>query len=166
MKTYLTIITYLCVAFPIFSQDKPDGTESDEQKREKIRARKIAFITDYLDLNAGEAQVFWPVYNEYNKKINELSSEKMKLMKQVKEAKTMISEKEAEIIADKIIDTEINGATLMKDYHVKFKKILPKIKVVRLYQAEHRFKKQLLRDMKGKHLHQYGKGHTQDQGDE
>ena len=37
-----------------------------DQKRKKIEIQKIAFITKALDLSSEEAQVFWPVYNNFS----------------------------------------------------------------------------------------------------
>jgi predicted O-linked N-acetylglucosamine transferase (SPINDLY family) len=46
-----------------------------EQQREKIESQRIAFITQELDLTPAEAQAFWPVYNEYDKKRHELNKQ-------------------------------------------------------------------------------------------
>ncbi len=159
MKKYATALIIFCFCFSSFAQDKIDRNEQHKEKREEIQSQKIAFITTYLDLTPEESQVFWPVYNEYNKKITELSIERIKLMKQVKEAKTTLTEKDAETIGDRIIDSEVNEVNLKKEYHLKYKKILPKVKIVMLYQAEHKFKKQLLQKMKGTH---HDQGHNQD----
>ena len=42
------------------------------ERREKMEAQKIAFITKQLELTPDEAKVFWPVYNEYDAKRLEL----------------------------------------------------------------------------------------------
>jgi len=43
-----------------------------QNAREKIEAAKIALITERLNLTPEQAQKFWPVYNEYSKKQQEL----------------------------------------------------------------------------------------------
>ena len=40
--------------------------------KEKIKAFKTAFITEKLDLSQTEAQKFWPIYNEFEKKLENL----------------------------------------------------------------------------------------------
>lgn len=159
MKTiFIYLFLTISIAGNVFSQEKnPDGI-THEQKREKIKAQKIAFITNCLDLTPAEAQTFWPIYNEYNKKLDEISFEKMKIMKEVKTNTTDLSEKEAEVLGDKIVEFEVSEATLLKEYHAKFKKTLPKNKILKLYQTELKFKKQLLRDMKGKHRGKWQQG--------
>lgn len=161
MKT-ISILLLLTVLINgiTFSQDKKSKIVMHEQKREKIKAQKIAFITNSLDLTPDEAQLFWPVYNEYNKKLDDISSEKMKIMREVKTKKIELTEKEAETLADKIVELQSGEANLLKEYHVKFKKTLSKNKILKLYQTELKFKKQLIRDMKGMKHHENGEQKT------
>ena len=44
----------------------------DEARRAKIEIFKVQFITEKLNLTKGEAEQFWPVYNEAKKNIDEL----------------------------------------------------------------------------------------------
>ncbi len=44
----------------------------DEKRRAKIEMFKVQFITEKLDLTKSEAELFWPVYNEAKKNIDEL----------------------------------------------------------------------------------------------
>ncbi|MBI5219413.1 MAG: hypothetical protein HY958_10830 [Bacteroidia bacterium] len=156
MKTIHLILAISILSFGIaYSQDKEkdkgDEKKDKKERKNKIKAQKIAFITNKLDLSPEEAQVFWPVYNEYQKKIEDIGAERMKLMRDIKKNSATLSDKEMETIADKIVEQEMAEASLLKEYHQKFKKVLPKSKVLKLYQSEHQFKKQLLRDMRGRH---------------
>ncbi|MEI7803435.1 MAG: hypothetical protein WCI97_12350, partial [Bacteroidota bacterium] len=38
----------------------------DGDKKEKIEALKVGYITKQLNLTAEEAKVFWPIYNQYD----------------------------------------------------------------------------------------------------
>ena len=40
---------------------------SRKQYREKMKVAKVAFITTRLDLSSETAQVFWPIFNDYEK---------------------------------------------------------------------------------------------------
>jgi hypothetical protein len=40
-----------------------------EKKKVDLEAIKVAFITKKLDLDATEAQSFWPVFNKYEKEV-------------------------------------------------------------------------------------------------
>ena len=47
-------------AFTCLAQGKPDKKEWQE----KMKAEKVAYLTDYMNLTSAEAQKFWPVYNQ------------------------------------------------------------------------------------------------------
>ena len=49
--------------------------------KDKIRALKVEFITEKLDLSSGEAESFWPIYNAFDKAYMELRHEKLKGLK-------------------------------------------------------------------------------------
>ena len=42
------------------------GHAQYDKGKEKIRAYKVAFLTEKLNLSAKEAQKFWPLYNEFD----------------------------------------------------------------------------------------------------
>ena len=48
---------------------QPKGKENKKAQHEKIEKMKIGFITNELDLSSKEAEKFWPIYNEMQKKI-------------------------------------------------------------------------------------------------
>ena len=54
------------------------GLIAQERGKERIKAYKTAYITQELDLSSKEAEKFWPVYNEYDKKIFSLKIVKMR----------------------------------------------------------------------------------------
>ena len=78
----------------------------------------------------------------------------------MKEARNnpQLSDKEIEAITDKYIECQVAEASLQKEYHVKFKKVLSMGKLLKLYEAEHQFKKQLLKEMRGGHEKVGGEG--------
>ena len=63
MKRSLTFIVFVLSLASAFAQ--PKGKPSMEE----IKARKIAYITEMVQLTPEEAQNFWPLYNELQQKI-------------------------------------------------------------------------------------------------
>ena len=51
-------------------------------------------------------------------------------------------------MTDNFVDIDIKLIGLTKEYHSKFKEILPPVKVLILYRSEHEFKRHLLKKMK------------------
>jgi len=50
--------------------------EDRKDRKERIEVFKIQFITEKLDLTPSEAESFWPVYEEYNKAVKEITKTK------------------------------------------------------------------------------------------
>jgi hypothetical protein len=124
-----------------------------EQKKgilkEKIESQKIAYITNKLALTSAEAQQFWPVYNEFSDKNDELLKAFRKNNIEDRDVNVeTITDKEAMDMADDQIIQAQKILDLRKKYHAEFKKVLPAKKLLKLYQAERDFKKYLLKEIK------------------
>ena len=52
---------------------QPDGPPPGAEKRkEKVEALKRSFYSEKLELTPAEAEKFWPIYNEFAKKEQEM----------------------------------------------------------------------------------------------
>lgn len=117
--------------------------------KDKVEAQKVAYITNALSLTAAEAQQFWPVYNEYSAKNEELLKTFRKNNIEDRNVDPeKITDKEAMDMADDQIIQAQKILDLRKKYHIEFKKVLPPKKLLKLYQAEKDFKKFLLKEIK------------------
>lgn len=115
---------------------------------EKIKTEKISFFTSKLDLTPVEAQAFWPVYNEFEKKRFELQRQIHQFERMPDETITNLSETEIEKMTNNYIDSFEKEALLLKEYNKQFQKILPKKKVLMLYRTENEFRSHLIREYK------------------
>ena len=113
-------------------------------KREKIEAVRVAFITQKLNLTVDESQKFWPVYNEYQDKLRSARQEFRK------QSNVFTNDKEAQDYLDAELLLKQREFNLYKEYYEKIKKTLPVKKVAELRQAEEDFKKELLKQLQGK----------------
>ncbi len=121
----------------VFAQpggNKPhaDKKEKQAEKRENIEAQRVAFITQELNLTPEEAQKFWPVYNQYTEKLQESRKKRRQEMKESKENIDELSDKEVEKLVDEEISERQKELDLQKEYHAKFKAVLPIKKVAKL----------------------------------
>ena len=144
MKKISFILLIALISLQSFAQQKA---------REKIKAMKTAFITNALDLSAKEAQQFWPVYNEYDKKIYTLkilkTRELTKKMRAVGGV-NQLSDNEANIILSEFIEIDFNVAKAKQELQQKLKNIVSGKKIILLFKAEQDFNKKLLRDFRNK----------------
>ena len=139
MKTRLLVLFFLATSpFIAFSQGK--GNRADfEQKREEIKAQKVAFITEKVNLTAAEAEKFWPLYNEMEAKKHQLTRETRQSRKENNSENINYEQ-----LNDARINAKIKEAELEKEYYLKFKTVLSAEKIFNLYKAERDFQKELL----------------------
>ena len=119
-----------------------------KEKIERLKAQKIAFITDKLDLSTNEAQSFWPIYNEFFRNKEILSIEKKKLTLDLRQNWEEYSDERKTELADSLILFRLKEAKLEQNYHEKFKQVLSINKVIKLYNAETQFKNFLLKQIR------------------
>lgn len=139
MKNKRYILCYLFVLFA-FLKLFPQGGN----KREKIEALRVAFITQKLNLTTDESQKFWPVYDEYQDKLRAARKEFKK------QPTAFTNDKEAQDYLEAELLLKQREFTLYKEYYEKIKKTIPIKKVAELRQAEEDFKKELLKQLQGK----------------
>jgi hypothetical protein len=153
MKTRRSLLWVFIMPAFLFSQ--PDKDRSNKEKKERIEAMKIAYITEKLDLSPEEAKEFWPVYNKYEKDHYDLRKSKKNLEKEAKEkwksegnSLDKIKEKDLDDYMESVFEIKDKENQLNRKYHIEFKKVLSPHKVLLLYKSKRDFKKEILRMIK------------------
>ncbi len=155
MKTKAVVIGILWITFLLSANGVANaqsaGTPNPkvQDKKEKVDAMKVAFLSDKLNLTPVEAEKFWPLYNEFKDRreaLRKANNPKLKALKDIK------AENLTEDQADELINSELtqeqNLLDLKKEYYPKFKKVIGSKKVVALFMAEKDFNKVLLDRLK------------------
>lgn len=127
------ICLFLITSISIFAQGNKDKI------REKVRAKKIAFISDKLALTSEEAQDFWPIYNSFKKKEKEIRKEATKV-KRLEE----LSDAEVEAYIEQHLDKEAQLLAAKRAFVKDAKQILPIKKLAKLIRVERKFKEMML----------------------
>jgi len=149
MKKLKTLfIIMLCPLF-IFSQN------ISEEKRKKIESQKIAFITKALDLSSEEAQVFWPIYNDFSDEMKTIRKKRREVFSKARKNRSSLTEKEIGIIIDERLKMEQETLDLKVKYNKEFQEVISNKQISALYHAEEELKKEL--------LHRIKKGKDKDQ---
>jgi hypothetical protein len=101
-----------------------------------------------VNFTTQESQLFWPLYDEYNDKLeNARKSFRQQYIKNIDF--TTLTDKEAEAYVSAELTLKQKEYELYKEYFDKFKKVLPIKKVALLRRAEEEFKKELIKNIKG-----------------
>jgi hypothetical protein len=140
----ISILTIFAVTVLVAQERRGPSPEMFE----KIKAEKISFFTSKLDLTPAEAQAFWPVYNEFEKKRFDIQRQIHQFERMPDEKITSLSENEIEKMTDNYISSFEKEALLLKEYNKQFLKILPKKKVLMMYRTENEFRSHLIREYK------------------
>ena len=137
MKNIIIVIGLLLVGVSTFAQGK-----LTDEKRKEFEAQKVAFFTQQLDLSPDEAAVFWPLYNEMQKKMRTLEEG---LRKQRGEmcVKKGVKQEEYKKAIEKMLATEKEMQVIKEAYYQKMLTKIPASKIRRLDEAEHKFHSQL-----------------------
>lgn len=133
--------------------------ELEPSKREKLEALKVAYLTEKLSLTPEEAQVFWPVYNELEERMRKVRKEQRDNRTNTRQNFGSMGDAEVSKAIDQELVLEQRELDLKKQYNERFKKILPIKKVAQLHDAEHGFRKELLRGAKDKNRPTGGTSH-------
>ncbi|MCK7536687.1 MAG: hypothetical protein MZV63_39845 [Marinilabiliales bacterium] len=141
-KIFIAIIIFVSIAGATKAQ------ENKADKEQQIKSQKIAFFTEKIGLTPAEAEKFWPVYNDYWAIKNKIIAERKDKMSYFADNSNKMTQAELTKYADQYISYETQLAELLSEYHVKFKKILPIEKVMKIYQADYEFKTYLLKKIK------------------
>jgi len=145
MKKIFLLFTF--IFFSITSYAQQANTKQDNKGKEKIRAIKIAYLTEKLDLTTSEAEKFWPLFNEYHKDRRELfhfEKKELKTNYNVNE----VSNSEADKILKKIFDCRDQRHQNKIEFNKKLHEILPPKKILILEITEREFNKKLMQKLK------------------
>lgn len=140
-------ILLLFISFSFYAQG-----EKMKEKKEQIKALKVAFLTTELKLTSSESEKFWPVYNAFDDKQFELRHLKMKSFMGRMDDNTMdkMSEKEANSFLNQMESNEDELYMLRKKFITTLKGILPATKIIKLRKSEEDFNRKLLHQYRDK----------------
>lgn len=144
-KIQLLLPSLLLVSSIALAQPGQVDKMNKGERKEKVEAMKIAYLTSKLELSPTEAQQFWPVFNEFEDKIQAIRQSRRKDSREGQDNLDQLSDKEVESLIDSEVAFRQKELDVMKEYHSKFKAVLPIRKVAKLYRAQEDFKRELLK---------------------
>ncbi len=135
------------IFFVVFSGVQLSAQESDrEAQRERIKALKVAFFTQELNLNEKVAEKFWPIYNKYEKERRELHKREHIDLKNVE----CISEDEAGNLLNEFLSVENEEYKIKKQLFRDLKEIISAKDIIKLHKLEDEFHKKLIKEYRSK----------------
>lgn len=144
MRRIIVLAVFFVFSSVSTSFAQPEN-KKHEERWEKYRAEKIAFLTSNLELSPAEAQKFWPVYNQLEKERWEAQIFRRQMEEKVIEAEETMSDQKIKQLTREFAGSLRKEADLLVNYNEKFLEILPPGKVLKLYKAENEFRMYMIK---------------------
>lgn len=122
--------------------------QAQEDRYEKIKSIKIAYITEQLSLTTAEAEIFWPVYNNFENRRNKIRDERRKVTDYFRDNDESMSDNDIKKTLDEYIGSFTTENNLLIEYNKKLGEILPPKKVMKLHMAEIQFRHHLIEQLR------------------
>lgn len=136
MKTLTSILFILSFSLLTVAQGNMD----------KIKALKIAFITEKLNLSEKEAQQFWPIYNSYQEDMSTLKRQAYNTRKNIDIS--AISDDEATQILKEMRINDNKRQALENEFIDKLSKVISAKKIIQIHKLEDDFKRKMFEEYK------------------
>jgi hypothetical protein len=140
----LLIVLLLMLSAPVWAQREP-GRYQEAMAR--IKAERVTFLTEKLQLTTDESEKFWPIYNEYLSKREGMMWGRRERMPRNFNPDEMSDEESQKMLND-ILDQEVKLAELKKEYFEKLTTVIPVKKVLTLHRVEQEFMNHMLNQIR------------------
>jgi len=146
MKSVVHIIIagMILFAVPAFAQTAGSADTNMEIFMQKIKADKKLLVASNMGLTDAEGKDFWPLYEAYQKDLQQINERLGKTIETYAEAynqgKGSISNDTAKKILDEAISAEDQEVKLKRTYADKVGKVLPAAKTARYIQIENKIR--------------------------
>jgi hypothetical protein len=102
----------------------------------EARADEKLMMGSALNLTEGEAKAFWPVYHSYQSDMTTYYGRVAKFLATCAQAQAAMTDETATQLLGEFLALETDHVAILKSYAPRFRRVLPPVKVVRLYQIE------------------------------
>lgn len=112
---------------------------------ERIKALKMAYITDKIDLTDDEETVFWQVYDEFELKIyNECRKKLKEIRKQYSESVDELTKEEAINVLKEVYKIEHLAVNFEEERDKVLLINIPPKKILKIHHAEYHFNREMV----------------------
>ena len=143
-NTWILMLTALLLTTVAFAQ--PGPPPSGEKRKERVEALKRLYYSEKLELTPSEAEKFWPIYNAFKKKEDELRKSGKGDKKKGEEL--TFTEKEALVEIDRMAQQKKAHIDLETQFLKDAMPVLGPDRTMQLGKLDHEFQRELVQHMK------------------
>ena len=140
MLTAVFLAGLLAYAVPVVAQEMSDSNM--EILKQKLKADKKLLVAGNMDLSEADAKKFWPLYDAYQKDLEQVNQKLGQTIKEYAEAfnKGQVPDNTAKKLLNDAFSVEEQETKLKRTYAEKLEKVLPYSKVARYMQIENKIR--------------------------
>lgn len=130
---------------------------AQQERQNRIKSLKIAFITEKLALTTAEAQRFWPIYNNYDDNTFRLKNVELKKIRNeiLSRGIDNMSEQESKSVLDRIESIEDGIYNERKRLVQRLLDVIPAKKIILLKKVEDDFNRELLQRLRERRMQRF-----------
>jgi hypothetical protein len=142
MKKILILFSTFLFVFSLQAQESKDR----QQHWERIKAMKVAYLTQELNMDAKLAEKFWPIYNQYECAKSDLHKKEHFESENIEN----ITEAEAEKMLTEFLNIEKEEYTVKKELYTQLKEIMSAREIIKLHKLESDFNRKLIKEYRAR----------------
>ena len=142
MKALTRFVVVVAVLFAGSAMAQGGSDTNMEILKQKIKADKKLLVAGNMDLSEAEAKQFWPLYDSYQKELEQLNQKLAKTITEYAEAfnKGPVPNDTAKKLMTEVLNVEEQEVKLKRSYAEKVGKVLPATKAARYIQIENKIR--------------------------
>jgi hypothetical protein len=132
----ILLVGLMVYTVPALAQEMSDANM--EILKQKLKADKKLLVAGNMELSDADAKKFWPIYDAYQKDLEQVNQKLGQTIKEYAEAfnKGPIPDDKAKKLMGEALSVEEQETKLKRSYAEKLEKVLPYTKVARYLQIE------------------------------
>ena len=107
-----------------------------ELLREDVRAEKVALITEVMQFTDEEAARFWPVYREYERQLNMVVDDRIRMIKDFADRYGTFDDRASRKLAEQSFRLESRRTALKRKFFPRFEKAVGARTAAQFFQLE------------------------------
>jgi hypothetical protein len=135
LAALLSAIGFSCTVMAEGRSTETPGQPASDTSQDRRR-----LVADNLPLSPSEAELFWPVYERFQKDTSDLVDKRQEIIARLGENYDDMTDEVARQFTIDVLELQAARLSLIKSYFPKFEKVLPAKKLARYYQIEARIR--------------------------
>ena len=119
-----------------FAQSENFETSYIDILKKDIQTEAKMLVGENLEMTEEQAEVFWPLYDEYGAELLELSNERLNIISSYMLDYYDLSDEKAETLVNQAMDIDQKRLDLKRKYITKMNKVLPQKLVGKFFQID------------------------------